>query len=105
MLDAREARHSRQMRPPHLPQSHDSSNRAAWRLLPCLLWDVRGVRFSVGGEPILDAIRARQRSLAAMIVLMLVAGLFGTPPVAFMIPAIVRDNLDAGAETLGELPT
>jgi MFS family permease len=44
-----------------------------------------------------------QRSLAAMIVLMLVAGLFGTPPVAFMIPALVRDNLDAGAGTLGAI--
>jgi MFS family permease len=44
-----------------------------------------------------------QRSLVAMIVLMLLAGLFGTPPVAFMIPAIVRDNLDAGASTLGTL--
>jgi MFS family permease len=44
-----------------------------------------------------------QRSLAAMMVLMLVAGLFGTPPVAFMIPAIVRDNLDAGAGTLGAI--
>jgi MFS family permease len=42
-----------------------------------------------------------QRSLASMMVLMLVAGLFGTPPVAFMIPAIVRYNLDAGAGTLG----
>jgi MFS family permease len=44
-----------------------------------------------------------QRSLAAMMVLMLVAGLFGTPPVAFMIPAIVRYNLDAGAGTLGAI--
>ncbi len=44
-----------------------------------------------------------QRSLAAMIVLMLVAGLFGTPPVAFMIPALVRYNLDAGAGTLGAI--
>jgi predicted MFS family arabinose efflux permease len=42
-----------------------------------------------------------QRSLAAMMVLMLVAGLFGTPPVAFMIPALVRYNLHAGAGTLG----
>jgi MFS family permease len=41
------------------------------------------------------------RSLAAMIVLMLIAGLFAAPPVAFMIPALVRDNLDAGAGTLG----
>jgi MFS family permease len=44
-----------------------------------------------------------QRSLAAMMVLMLVAGLFGTPPVAFMIPAIVRYNLHAGAGTLGAI--
>jgi MFS family permease len=44
-----------------------------------------------------------QRSLAAMMVLMLVAGLFGTPPVAFMIPAIVRYNLHSGAGTLGAI--
>jgi MFS family permease len=44
-----------------------------------------------------------QRSLAAMMVLMAVAGLFGTPPVAFMIPAIVRYNLHAGAGTLGAI--
>jgi MFS family permease len=44
-----------------------------------------------------------QRSLGAMMALMLVAGLFGTPPVAFMIPAIVRYNLDAGAGTLGAI--
>lgn len=42
-----------------------------------------------------------QRSLAAMMVLMVVAGLFAAPPVAFQIPALVRDNLDAGAGTLG----
>jgi MFS family permease len=44
-----------------------------------------------------------QRSLAAMIVLMLVAGVFAAPPVAFMIPALVRYNLDAGAGTLGAI--
>jgi MFS family permease len=44
-----------------------------------------------------------QRSLAAMMVLMVVAGLFGAPPVAFMIPAIVRYNLHAGAGTLGAI--
>jgi MFS family permease len=44
-----------------------------------------------------------QRSLAAMMALMLVAGLFGTPPVAFMIPAIVRYNLHAGAGMLGAI--
>jgi MFS family permease len=42
-----------------------------------------------------------QRSLAAMMVLMLVAGLFAAPPVAFMVPALVRYNLHAGAGTLG----
>jgi Bacterial protein of unknown function (DUF894). len=35
--------------------------------------------------------------------LMLVAGLFGSPPVAFMIPALVRYNLHAGAGTLGAI--
>jgi MFS family permease len=44
-----------------------------------------------------------QRSLAALMALMALAGLFGTPPVQFMIPAIVRYNLDAGAGTLGAL--
>ena len=42
-----------------------------------------------------------QRSIAALMALMLVAGLFGTPPVAFMIPAIVRVNLHGGGGTLG----
>jgi len=44
-----------------------------------------------------------QRSLAALMALMVLAGLFGTPPVAFMIPALVRYNLHAGAGTLGAL--
>jgi MFS family permease len=58
-----------------------------------------------GGGAISEAFRYvfGRRSLAAMMVLMLVAGLFGTPPVAFMIPAIVRDNLQAGAGTLGAI--
>src|SRR5256886_16362901 len=38
-----------------------------------------------------------------MMGLMLVAGLFGTLPVAFMIPALVRYNLHAGAGTLGAI--
>jgi MFS family permease len=60
---------------------------------------------STGGGAISEAFRYvfGQRSLAAMMVLMLVAGLFGTPPVAFMIPAIVRYNLHAGAGTLGAI--
>src|SRR5262249_41391286 len=44
-----------------------------------------------------------RRSLAALMALMLMAGLFGTPPVTFMIPAIVRYQLDAGVGTLGAL--
>ena len=60
---------------------------------------------ATGGGAISEAFRYvfGQRSLAAMMGLMLVAGLFGTPPVAFMIPAIVRYNLHAGAGTLGAI--
>jgi hypothetical protein len=42
-----------------------------------------------------------QRSLGAMMILLLIAGLFAAPPVTFMVPALVRDNLDGGAGTLG----
>jgi hypothetical protein len=44
-----------------------------------------------------------RRSIASLMALTLLGGLFGTPPVAFMIPGIVRDQLDAGAATLGAL--
>jgi hypothetical protein len=44
-----------------------------------------------------------QRSLASLMVLTLVGGVFGTPPVAFMLPGIVRFQLDAGPATLGAL--
>jgi MFS family permease len=44
-----------------------------------------------------------QRSLASLIVLTLFAGVFGTPPVAFMLPAIAKFQLDGGAGTLGAL--
>jgi hypothetical protein len=44
-----------------------------------------------------------QRSMASLMALTLLAGVFGTPPVAFMLPAIVRFRLDAGPETLGAL--
>ena len=44
-----------------------------------------------------------QRSLASMMILMLIAGIFGTPPVAFMIPAIARIQLHGGPGTLGAL--
>lgn len=44
-----------------------------------------------------------QRSLASLMTLTLFAGLFGTPPVAFMLPGIARFQLDGGAATLGAL--
>ena len=42
-----------------------------------------------------------QRSIAALMGLTLCAGLFGTPPVAFMLPAIATEVLDGGPGTLG----
>jgi MFS family permease/rhodanese-related sulfurtransferase len=44
-----------------------------------------------------------QRSIASLMILTLLGGVFGTPPVAFMLPGIVRFQLDAGAGTLGAL--
>ncbi len=44
-----------------------------------------------------------QRSIASLIMLTLFGGLFGTPPVAFMLPGIVRFQLDGGPATLGAL--
>lgn len=44
-----------------------------------------------------------QRSIASLMMLTLLAGLFATPAVAFMLPAIVRFQLDAGGGTLGAL--
>ena len=44
-----------------------------------------------------------QRSIASLMVLTLLAGLFATPAVAFMLPAVVRFQLDAGGGTLGAL--
>lgn len=51
---------------------------------------MEGLRFVLG-----------RRSLASLMLLLVLAGMFGTPPVAFMIPAIVRFQLDAGPGTLG----
>ena len=42
-----------------------------------------------------------QRSMASLMLLMVLAGLFATPPVAFMIPGLVRFQLHEGAKTLG----
>jgi MFS family permease len=44
-----------------------------------------------------------QRSLGTLMALTALAGVFGTPPVAFMIPAIAREELNGGAGTLGAL--
>ena len=44
-----------------------------------------------------------QRSIASLMILMVLAGLFATPPVAFMIPGLVRFQLHEGATTLGLL--
>ena len=68
-----------------LPGSH-----AAGRMISGSIGE--GVRYVFG-----------QRSLASMMILMLLAGIFGTPPVAFMIPAIARIQLHGGPGTLGAL--
>ena len=44
-----------------------------------------------------------QRSIASLMILTLFAGVFGTPPIAFMLPGIVKFQLDAGPATLGAL--
>jgi hypothetical protein len=63
----------------------------------------RGAKMIGGGMR--EAIRYvfGQRSMASLIVLLLFAGLFATPPVAFMLPGIVRFKLHGGAGTLGVL--
>jgi len=44
-----------------------------------------------------------QRSLASLMLLMVFAGMFATPPVAFMVPGLVRFQLHEGPTTLGLL--
>jgi MFS family permease len=44
-----------------------------------------------------------QRSIASLMALTVLGGVFGTPPVAFMLPGITRYQLDAGPATLGAL--
>jgi MFS family permease len=44
-----------------------------------------------------------QRSLASLMALMVIAGMFATPPVAFMVPGLVRFQLHEGPKTLGVL--
>ena len=70
-----------------LPESRAASVQAATKFGGAM---ADGVRYVFG-----------QRSIASLMSLTVLAGLFGTPPVAFMLPAIVRFQLDAGAGTLG----
>jgi MFS family permease len=65
---------------------------------------VAGVASSLGGA-MSEALRyvLGQRSIASLMMLTLLAGVFGTPPIAFMLPGIVRFQLDAGPATLGAL--
>src|SRR5947207_16008948 len=44
-----------------------------------------------------------QRSIASLMALLIVPGVFATPPIAYMLPAIVRLQLHAGPGTLGLL--
>jgi rhodanese-related sulfurtransferase len=44
-----------------------------------------------------------QRSIASLMLLTVLAGVFGTPPIAFMLPGIVKFQLHEGPETLGIL--
>jgi hypothetical protein len=44
-----------------------------------------------------------QRSIASLMILTALAGVFGTPPVAFMLPALARVQLNGGGGTLGAL--
>jgi hypothetical protein len=43
------------------------------------------------------------RSISSLLALSLLSGLFAAPPIMFMLPAIVRFRLNAGAHTLGAL--
>jgi MFS family permease/rhodanese-related sulfurtransferase len=44
-----------------------------------------------------------QRSIAALMGLTFCAGLFGSPPIAFMLPAVATEVLDGGPGTLGAI--
>jgi MFS family permease len=72
-----------------LPGSKEGASRAAAKLGGAM---ADGLRYVFG-----------QRSIASLMALTLLAGIFGTPPVAFMLPAIARFQLDGGAATLGAL--
>jgi MFS family permease len=73
-------------------------------MLPEARAAVSGAGAKLGGA-MADGLRYvfGQRSVASLMYLTMLVGLFGTPPVAFMLPGIVRFQLDAGAGTLGAL--
>ncbi len=72
-----------------LPGNRAAASQAAAKLGGAM---ADGVRYVFG-----------QRSIASLMALTMLAGVFGTPPVAFMLPGIVRFQLDGGAGTLGAL--
>jgi MFS family permease len=73
-------------------------------LLPGSRGHLVGAALGVG-RSMMDGVRYvfGQRSMASLMMLMILAGLFATPPVAFMIPGLVRFQLHEGATTLGFL--
>jgi MFS family permease len=77
---------------------------AAVASLPAARGRMKGAALAAG-ESMREALRYvfGQRSIASLMVLMLFAGMFATPPVAFMIPGLVRFQLHSGAATLGLL--
>ncbi|MEO8290711.1 MAG: MFS transporter [Gaiellaceae bacterium] len=73
-------------------------------LLPSSRARARAVARGIGGA-MADGFRYvfGQRSVASLMILMVLAGMFATPPVAFMIPGLVRFQLHEGPGTLGIL--
>ena len=73
-------------------------------LLPSSGGRLTAAALSIGGS-MKEGVRYvfGQRSMASLMMLMILAGLFATPPVAFMIPGLVRFQLHEGATTLGFL--
>jgi MFS family permease len=76
----------------------------ALALLPAARTRVTEATGKLGGA-IGDGIRYvfGNKSLSSLMALMALAGMFGTPPVAFMIPAIATKQLDGGAGAVGTL--
>jgi MFS family permease len=73
-------------------------------MLPGARGNITAAVVGVGGS-MMEGLRYvfGQRSMASLMMLMILAGLFATPPVAFMIPGLVRFQLHEGATTLGLL--